>query len=49
VAALGRARYARAREPERLPLAAGESVTGESEAREVLPAAGIAMAIAIAR
>ena len=34
-AALGRARYARAREPERLPLAAGESLTGESDARPV--------------
>ena len=40
-AALGRARYGRAREPERLPLAAGESVTGESDAREVvLPVVG---------
>jgi transposase-like protein len=40
-AALGRARYGRAREPERLPLAAGESVTSESDAREVvLPVVG---------
>ena len=40
-AALVRARYGRAREPERLPLAAGESVTGESDAREVvLPVVG---------
>lgn len=38
-AALGRARYVRAREPERLPPAAGESVTGESDARE-LPVVG---------
>jgi transposase-like protein len=40
-AALGRARYGRAHEPERLPLAAGESVTGESDAKEVvLPVVG---------
>ena len=39
-AALGRARYGRAREPERLPLAAGESETGESDAREVVPVVG---------
>ncbi len=32
--ALGRARYARARAPERLPLAAGACVTGESDVRE---------------
>lgn len=39
-AALGRARYARAREPERLAPATGASVTGESEAKEVLSVAG---------
>src|SRR5262245_55620312 len=39
-AALGRARYARAREPERLPLATGEPATCESDAQEVLSVAG---------
>ena len=49
-AALGRARYGRAREPERLPLAAGESETGELDAREVVRRWwAIAMAIAIAK
>jgi putative transposase len=39
-AALGRARYARARGPECLPLAPGGPAIGESDAMEVLPVAG---------